>query len=342
MPRRKPAPSPLPKPRRPRGAGTVFHDKRRNVFVARLKGCGEFRSPDRAACVEWLRTARPAAPDVTVGDWCDRWLAAHTARAGSLKVFAARIEKRIRPSFGGRPLTSLTAWDVEEAAAKWAGSPATIRGTLATLSSICRAAMRAKLLGENPVALARRPRPGDQTFDLFTRQEVRAIYEAARAGPPTWAFAVLALTGMRIGEALALAPADFDPAALRLSISRTWTARGIQDEPKSRRSRRTIDVHEGLRDILAAGVPRVHYATQADRWGRLLARLSLRARGVHQLRHTFASHALADGVPVPDLAAHLGHDPAELLRTYAHPTGADMRAAAARVAGLSAGAGSGG
>lgn len=343
MPRKKAAKKPA-RSRRPRGTGSSYPDTRRGgwagkVPVGRDPQTGKtryryFRADTREEVERLMRTAQPPAPTVTLSEWCDRWLAALKARGGSKKTFRARIEVRIKPWLGHLPVTKVTAWDIEEAMSKWEGAASTVRGTLETLASVFRAAMRARLVTENPAALVRKPRAGAPPFDLFTRAELKLITLESLAAPELHLVAVLALTGMRAGEALALDPADFDARGLRVSITKTWTAAGIQDEPKSRQSRRTIEVHEALRPVLAAPRPRLHYQTLSDRWQSLLKRLHLSARGMHQLRHSFASYALADGTPVPDLAAHLGHTPAELLKTYAHKTGADMRGVAARVVGI--------
>lgn len=49
-------------------------------------------------------------------------------------------------------------------------------------------------------------------------------------------------------------------------------------------------------------------------------------RNPHQLRHSWASHALAAGYGIGDVARYLGDSPATVARVYAHPTGADPSA----------------
>ncbi|MBV8164904.1 MAG: tyrosine-type recombinase/integrase [Candidatus Eremiobacteraeota bacterium] len=51
---------------------------------------------------------------------------------------------------------------------------------------------------------------------------------------------------------------------------------------------------------------------------------------IHTLRHTFASLALRAGVPIPTLAAILGHDTTMLMRVYGHqvPSAEDTAARA--------------
>ena len=331
------------KPRRARGTGTIFADRRRGGYVARVPvgqlpsgrtRYVEVRGKTQAEVVEKMRGVRPPDPDsVTVADWCARWIGAQKVRPSSLKVYRARLAERIVPALGHLKLKELTAWHVEEAAAKWAGNANTVRDTISTLSAIVQAARRARLVTENVVELARRPKASDTKFDLFERPELARILGASFTRPQWHTFAVLVLTGCRIGEALALRPSDYDAAKGTLTISRTWTAAG-EGPPKSKNSARTMaHVPARLGALLAAGVPRVHYATAVSRWKRLLQSLGLRFRSLHQVRHSCATYALADGVPVVDLAAHLGHTPEELLRTYGHRTGADVSGAFARIAG---------
>ncbi len=336
MPRKKAAPK-GPKPRRPRGSGSLFRDSRRGVWVGRIHG-QEFRSAEQAKVVEWLRTSAPPAPGaaVTVASWCDRWLAGLNpakVSAGTKANYVAHVVHRIKPTLGGATLDKLTAWDVEEAMAKWDAGAAVARNTLSTIVALLQAARRAKLVAENVGSLVRRPPAPEQSFDLFDRPELRVIFDAGLSRGEWGTFAILAGTGCRIGEAIALEPGDFDPAGPRLSIQRTWKHAGI-GKPKSRLSRRTIAVPAELAPVLAAGPPRVSYATALRRWRELLADRGLRFRNMHQVRHSFASHLLAGGAPVADLAQHLGHTPAELLKTYAHKTGRDMGAEARGLLGL--------
>ncbi|HEY1192077.1 MAG TPA: site-specific integrase [Gemmata sp.] len=332
MPRKKK--TALPKPRRARGTGALFRDERRKEWVGRIHG-REFRDPSQAVVAEWLRTAQPAAPTVTVSEWCDRWLSSLKVKPNTREAYEVRIRARIRPTLGHFQLAKLTAFDIEEAAAKWAGKPSTIRATIRTLTTLLNAARRAKLIIENPASLAAKTEAPEPGFDLFERDELRKVFDTGLSQPEWATFAVLAGTGLRIGEALALRPGDYK--AGRLSISRTRTKFG-EGTPKSKASRRTIDVPEELHAVLTAGVPNVGYTTALKRWGDLLEAAGLRPRAMHQLRHTFATFALADGYPVADLAAHLGHTVGELLKTYGHHTGADVRPVVRRMLGFLKGA----
>ena len=65
----------------------------------------------------------------------------------------------------------------------------------------------------------------------------------------------------------------------------------------------------------------------------LLKQAGLPSLRFHDLRHTFATHALASGVDVKTLSGILGHTQAAFtLDTYTHTTG-DMQKRAAEIVG---------
>jgi Phage integrase family len=53
-------------------------------------------------------------------------------------------------------------------------------------------------------------------------------------------------------------------------------------------------------------------------FSRLVARTGLPRVTLHSLRHQHGTLLLDQGEPIHDVAARLGHDPAVLLRRYAH------------------------
>lgn len=341
MPRKKqPAHIPArPKTRRPKGSGSSSPDKRRGGWKGKVpvgkKPDGKtlyryFHADTQRAVEDLMRTAKRPDPDtVTVGEWCDRWLLAMTQKPASKVTYQQQVAERIKPSLGSIKLAALTAWDIEEASAKWETGANTTRNTLGTLSGILQAAVRARLITENPARLARKPAKPTVKFDLFTRAELRLILDAGLARQDRSTFAVLVGTGCRIGEAIALKPDDFNPTTGRLAIRRTWTPHGI-GTPKSRRSLRTIRVDAELHPLLLAGVPNCHYGSAIWRWKAMLKELGIRARGVHQIRHSWASHAIALGIPVADVASYLGDTVATIVATYCHPTGTEPSEVMAR------------
>jgi integrase len=157
---------------------------------------------------------------------------------------------------------------------------------------------------------------------------------------------VLALTsGMREGEALALHWTEIDFEHEAVSVVRTLKAKPgggfTLEPPKSKRSRRTIDLprftlealHEHRKKMLAEGhdvktgpvfvtrtgnfIGKSNLIRQVHR--PLLKRAGLPIHKFHALRHTHASNLLARGRNLRELSERLGHSSPELtLRVYAH------------------------
>src|SRR5262249_41186021 len=90
--------------------------------------------------------------------------------------------------------------------------------------------------------------------------------------------------------------------------------------PKSPRSDRTIRIPEIVRGLFGGSWPGSPYRTAASRWKAFLAKLGLRYRNLHQLRHSVASHAIAAGVPPPNRARDLGDTVDTIVKTYLHAT----------------------
>ena len=151
----------------------------------------------------------------------------------------------------------------------------------------------------------------------------------------------LARTGVRIGESFALEWGDVDFGAGRLRVARSISA-GSVTSPKSGRAR-WVDMTDQLAAVLrehrsvqeaeaAFGgtdpptlvFPSAHgrYWNRGTYWQRVWAPLlraaDVRHRGPHQLRHTYASLLLSEGVPVTYVSEQLGHsNPRITLEIYA-------------------------
>lgn len=160
-------------------------------------------------------------------------------------------------------------------------------------------------------------------------------------------------TGMRIGELLGLHWDRIDFKAGTLRVDQQAISKGgkiIIKPPKSKASNRTIRLPEVALDALAerqaeamheklAACPIVfpgpkgsywrNSAFGARIWRPLLAQLGIPSRGVHQVRHTYATLTLGAGEPVHVVSAIMGHsDVATTLRLYAHAIPDQQRQAA--------------
>lgn len=148
-----------------------------------------------------------------------------------------------------------------------------------------------------------------------------------------WFILLVAKTGMRFSEALALTPSDFDFAHQMLSISKTWDYKGEGGflPTKNKSSVRKIQIDwqtviqfsELLKElpedkpIFVKG--KVYNSTVNDILGRYCKAANIPVISVHGLRHTHASLLLFAGVSIASVARRLGHSSMTTTqKTYLH------------------------
>lgn len=149
-----------------------------------------------------------------------------------------------------------------------------------------------------------------------------------------WFILLVAKTGMRFSEALAITPADFDFARQTLSISKTWDYKGDGGfmPTKNSSSVRKIQIDwqivvkfselvKGLPEDepIFAGKSKVYNSTVNDVLTRHCKACDISVISIHGLRHTHASLLLFAGVSIASVARRLGHaSMTTTQKTYLH------------------------
>lgn len=150
-----------------------------------------------------------------------------------------------------------------------------------------------------------------------------------------WFILLVAKTGMRFSEALALTPHDFDFAHQTLSINKTWNykGRGGFQPTKNKSSVRKIQIDwqtvmqfATLTKHLSENEPifvhrgtHVYNSTVNSILERHCKKLGIPIISVHGLRHTHASILLFAGVSIGSVARRLGHaSMTTTQKTYLH------------------------
>ena len=148
-----------------------------------------------------------------------------------------------------------------------------------------------------------------------------------------WLILIIAKTGMRFSEALALTPKDFDFSHQSLIVDKTWDYKGRGGflPTKNRSSVRKIQLDwqtiikfseliKGLPDdkpIFVNG--RVFNSTINGVLERYCKKLGIPVISIHGLRHTHASLLLFAGVSIASVARRLGHaSMTTTQKTYIH------------------------
>ncbi|NLY09188.1 MAG: site-specific integrase [Tissierellia bacterium] len=150
-----------------------------------------------------------------------------------------------------------------------------------------------------------------------------------------WDYFILlvAKTGMRFSEALALTPADFDFRNQSVSISKTWDYKGDGGylPTKNRSSVRKVQIDwqtviqfSGLTKESPPDEPifikgKVYNSTINDKLCRMCKKCNIPIISIHGLRHTHASLLLFTGVSIASVARRLGHSSINTTqKTYLH------------------------
>lgn len=156
-----------------------------------------------------------------------------------------------------------------------------------------------------------------------------------------WFILLVAKTGLRFAEALALTPDDFDFANNTLTVNETWdykSTTGGFKTTKTESSVRTISIDwqiVGQFRPLLEGLPndepifveknenghykRVFNSTVNNKLAAYCKQLAIPVISLHSLRHTHASVLLAAGVSIHSISARLGHSNVTVTQeTYAH------------------------
>jgi integrase len=299
----------------------------------------------------------PPKETATIAEYAAQWstqLEIEPIKRSTRESYAYLLRVHVLPEFGQLEPKEVTYTAVKD----WirrklkTHSKNTVRLMLAVLRAMLNEAIKDGHIVINPVHdLARVMRAGKRVrekMDPFTLDELHAIEDKCRARfPEQYGFLLLmSRTGMRIGEATGAQWRDLDERAGQLLVRRNIPHHRETETPKTVASDRRVDLSPDLfeelvrirgarkAELLRAGrrwnMEEWIFRTQVDTplhynnfviriWNRCQELAKVRVRGVHNLRHTWASQMLAAGADPAYVATQLGHSsPAITLRIYAH------------------------
>lgn len=329
-------------------AGTDPITGRARIVTETFQGKAK-QAQARLAQLVTQHLGRRTTSTITLGQLIDQWLA--TAQiATSTRTRYDFTLKHLPGVWRQTQADRITRRDLEQLyadLAKRGVGAATIRKLHNCLSGAYSAAVRWDLLTVNPCRGARAPQTRSAPDSVPDVDTLRAVLEAAEADDEqTLVWVTLAIvTGARRSEVLALRWRDVDTTKNVISVNASIGEDRKRGSTKTRRTRLVpIDTRTaGLLDrwrtaqgerALAVGAritrdcyvlshdltcrqPWVPHAI-TDKFRRLRERAGVDIR-LHDLRHAYASHLLGEGVPLPEVAALLGHTRiSTTANTYAH------------------------
>jgi integrase len=280
-----------------------------------------------------LRGDPAAMPELTLAELVELYLERHaaTVRPRTITTLRERLLHATK-AFGGVPLRELERMSGEIAAWQARLSERSRYGVVQALRQTLEAAVRWGYMGRNPAKLAGRNRqPTPRTVRTFTTAELEAI--AAELSPSYRALPqFVAANGLRPSEWQALERGDIDRNRRVINVTRTVSGGEIVELGKTNSSRRQVPLSRRAIDALDAIPPRLDtrllFAAKSGRlmklnnfrrreWGPAIEAAAIdKPARIYDLRSTFASDALAAGVPIFTLARVMGTSVRKIERHY--------------------------
>ena len=306
--------------------------------------------------------------DMPFGEWMDFWYQTYIKsglRTTTQNTYENTIYQHIIPQLGKIPLCQLTQKDLQQFYAHLKKEGRLVRTEqygkdlsdrmVRMCHAKCRAALdqavQENLIRTNPAVGCKLPPKRSREMQVLSRQELQRFLIQAKADGYFELFLLDLSTGLRRGELLALQWSDLDLDAGTLSVTKqVYEVNGKMQlsVPKTKASIRKLVLPPAVVEVF-----REYRKTAKSRWlfpspikedepikpGSMLRRLQviLERAGCkkirfHDLRHTFATMALENGMDIKTLSAMLGHvSAATTLDIYTHVTGDMQTEAAAKI-----------
>ena len=281
----------------------------------------------------------------TVADLAERYLREHVAvhcKPLTLSKYRYVLARNVLPTLGRVPVAQLARRHVADLHYRLRATPVSANDAVGALSRMLNRAEAWGLVppGRNPCRGVRRYRT--RRLERFlTEHEFRRLgatldaLEAEGALPASAAAALrlLMLTGCRRGEITGLRWADvrLDRGEIELPETKTGP-RTVSLSPAAVRVLANLPRPPGNPWVIAGAKPGARLPHITYYWHRVRRRAGLEDVRLHDLRHSFASRALALGEPLPMIAKLLGHTKIQTTARYAHLARDSVRESAARVA----------
>ena len=303
------------------------------------------RTTAREALVRRIGVSPKPKVEMTLSDLFARWkkVASASLKKTTYAHYVNALTSYVVPVFGDREITCIERYELESffsvQAAKYSRS--TIRSMRISLGVLLSYAVRNGWLKEDPSKGVKLPRAENCAGRRIQRRVLTPAQTTSIAEKLSEPYATLvlflAVTGLRIGEAIAIKWSDFEGDVLHVQ-RRMYE--GKIDTTKTRDSERRIPIPPALLERMKAldktgewifhgrrGVP-LNPGNSLKRYIRPVAKeLNIDLGGWHDFRHTVATSMLRAGCGVKVVSELLGHaDVSITLRTYDHVESEAFRA----------------
>ena len=326
----------------------------------------------KGECVEKLKALResisPATTskvraDMPFGEWLDHWYETYskpTIRPRTQRTYEGYLRLYIKPKLGSIPLNKLTTTDIQQFCAWMKSDDHMGKGSIADSQirncySLChRALEKARtehLIPRDPTEGHKLSPARYEEMKILSREAMQKLLIQAKEENYYELFLLELATGLRLGEIAALQWDDLNLESGELQINKQVVAvkgKLTVSSPKTKAAVRTLILPSSVLKVM-----REYRARVDSRWmfpspkkedspmrpssihqrlHRILDHAGCDRVRFHDLRHTFATNALAYGMDIKTLSTILGHvSSATTLNTYSHVTDEMRQRAAVKI-----------
>ena len=305
--------------------------------------------------------------DMPFGEWLDHWYETYckpNARPATQRTYEGYIRLYLHPRLGSIPLNKVTTSDIQQMCT-WMMTEARLDqkngdsglsdSQVINCYSLCdrvlEKAMAEKLIVHNPAKGCKLPPSRPKEMKVLSREDMQKVLIQAKEENYYELFLLEFATGLRLGELMALQWDDVDLVTGELRINKQVNLVGsklVISEPKTKAAVRTLILPPSVRKVLAEYKTRVNSrwlfpspkkddlpiipSAVSRRLHTLLEHAGCEQVRFHDLRHTFATNALAHGMDIKTLSTILGHvSSTTTLNTYSHVTDEMRQRAAVKI-----------
>ncbi|ATP35463.1 tyrosine-type recombinase/integrase [Ligilactobacillus salivarius] len=311
--------------------------------------------------IEYLVSTNQYFKDVKsgkFGDVLDEWLALHkeTVKPSTWQFIELRANKHVRPYFKNMYVDKITLRQCQDFVNKtFKVAPVAYVYSVSIVKNTLDYALRLGMIESNPMLYVIKPRKkidvSDKHDNFYNKDELKKFLAAAKdTNLKKYAiFRLLAYSGMRIGECLALTWHDLDYKNNTIAINKTIAR--IKDKlviqtPKTKTSNRVISLDvetiqvlkawqlEQRKQLLKLGINSMNkqqliFSNTKNKFiiiptVRLAIKQIAKKAGIypittHGFRHTHATLLFASGMDIKQVQARLGHSNVQTtLNIYTH------------------------
>ena len=313
------------------------------------------------------------AGQYTLGQWMDVWFENYAklkVRPSSHQTYCGYIDNHIKPHVGSIPLSKLTSLDLQklykmllaegridriESKNQPKGlSAKTVRNINQIISSALNLAKEQKLISSNQAEACALPKVEHREMKTLPVEQLTSFLREAKETGVYEMYYIELATGLRRGELLGLKWDDIDMSNGTIRVQRQVSridGEIVEAPLKTKNSYHTVSIGDDAIEVLKEQRKKVgreiEYVFPSPNGGpispdsvlnmlhRVLERAGLPKIRFHDLRHTFATLALQNGVDIKTVSSMLGHFSAGFtLDTYAHVTTSAQKEAANTMGGV--------